>query len=97
MSATLKGYDNFDAEACTRRGVWLTIVPDTLIAPTGELAIGLVIGLMRRISCAIPLPCSLRTSPVTYSSASARRVFCGEMGRWMRQTENGSVAKPIRA
>lgn len=35
--------------------------------------------------------------PVTYSSASARRVFCGEMGRWVRQTENGSVAKPIRA
>jgi phosphonate dehydrogenase len=25
-------------------------VPDTLIAPTGELAIGLVIGLMRRIT-----------------------------------------------
>jgi phosphonate dehydrogenase len=50
VSATLKGYDNFDAEACTRRGVWLTIVPDTLIAPTGELAIGLVIGLMRRIT-----------------------------------------------
>jgi phosphonate dehydrogenase len=38
VSATLKGYDNFDAEACTRRGVWLTIVPDTLIAPPGELA-----------------------------------------------------------
>ena len=50
VSATLKGYDNFDAEACTRRGVWLTIVPDTLIAPAGELAIGLVIGLMRRIA-----------------------------------------------
>jgi phosphonate dehydrogenase len=38
VSATLKGYDNFDAEACTRRGVWLTIVPDTLIPPPGELA-----------------------------------------------------------
>lgn len=50
VSAMLKGYDNFDAEACTRRGVWLTIVPDTLIAPAGELAIGLVIGLMRRIA-----------------------------------------------
>jgi len=31
VSATLKGYDNFDADACARRGVWLTIVPDTLI------------------------------------------------------------------
>jgi phosphonate dehydrogenase len=49
ISATLKGYDNFDAEACARHGVWLTIVPDTIIAPTAELAIGLMIGLMRKI------------------------------------------------
>lgn len=49
ISATLKGHDSFDAEACTRHGVWLTIVPTTLIAPTAELAIGLMIGLMRRI------------------------------------------------
>jgi phosphonate dehydrogenase len=50
ISAALKGYDNFDAQACARRGVWLTIVPATLIAPTAELAIGLMIGLMRRIT-----------------------------------------------
>jgi phosphonate dehydrogenase len=50
VSATLKGYDNLDAEACARRGVWLTIVPGTLIAPTAELTLGLVIGLMRRIA-----------------------------------------------
>src|ERR1700728_2673024 len=50
VAATLKGYDNFDAEACARRGVWLTIVPDTIIAPTAELAIGLTIGLMRKIA-----------------------------------------------
>ena len=50
VSATLKGYDNFDAGACTRRGVWLTVVPDTIIAPTAELAIGLAIGLMREIA-----------------------------------------------
>jgi phosphonate dehydrogenase len=49
VAATLKGYDNFDAEACSRHGVWLTVVPDTIIAPTAELAIGLVIGLMRKI------------------------------------------------
>lgn len=47
VSATLKGYDNFDAEACAWHGVWLTIVPDTIVAPTAELGIGLVIGLMR--------------------------------------------------
>jgi len=50
VSATLKGYDNFDAAACTRRGVWLTIVPDILIPATAELTVGLVIGLMRRIA-----------------------------------------------
>jgi phosphonate dehydrogenase len=50
VSATLKGYDNFDTEACSRHGVWLTVVPDTIIAPTAELAIGLAIGLMRVIS-----------------------------------------------
>jgi phosphonate dehydrogenase len=50
VSATLKGYDNFDARACARRGVWLTIVPGPLIAPTAELAIGLAIGLLRRIA-----------------------------------------------
>jgi phosphonate dehydrogenase len=49
IAATLKGYDNFDADACARRGVWLTIVPDTIIAPTAELAVGLVIGIMRRV------------------------------------------------
>jgi phosphonate dehydrogenase len=50
VSATLKGYDNFDADACTRRGVWLTIVPDTIIAPTAELTVGLLIGVMRRVA-----------------------------------------------
>lgn len=49
VAATLKGYDNFDAAACARRGVWLTTVPDTIIAPTAELAVGLVIGLIRRV------------------------------------------------
>ena len=49
MSATLKGYDNFDAHACAKRGVWLTIVPDTIIAPTAELTLGLLLGVMRRL------------------------------------------------
>jgi phosphonate dehydrogenase len=49
ISATLKGYDNFDAAACARHGTWLAIVPDTIIAPTAELAIGLMLGLMRQI------------------------------------------------
>jgi phosphonate dehydrogenase len=50
VAAALKGYDNFDAAACTKRGIWLTIVPDLLTIPTAELAMGLLIGLGRNIS-----------------------------------------------
>jgi len=49
IACALKGYDNFDIDACTRRGVWVTIVPDLLTTPTAELAIGLLIGLTRRM------------------------------------------------
>lgn len=49
VAAALKGYDNFDGEACARRGVWLTIVPDLLTVPAAELTIGLMIGLARHL------------------------------------------------
>ena len=49
IACALKGYDNFDVEACTRRGIWLTIVPDLLTEPTAELAIGLMLGLSRHV------------------------------------------------
>jgi phosphonate dehydrogenase len=49
ISATLKGYDNFDGAACARHGVWLTALPHQLTAPTAELCVGLVIGLMRHV------------------------------------------------
>lgn len=49
ISAALKGYDNFDVAACARHGVWLTVLPDLLTAPTAELAVGLAIGLGRRL------------------------------------------------
>jgi phosphonate dehydrogenase len=49
IACALKGYDNFDIAACTRRKVWLTIVPDLLTAPTAELTIGLMIGLARNV------------------------------------------------
>jgi phosphonate dehydrogenase len=49
VGAALKGYDNFDVDACTRRGIWFTIVPDLLTVPTAELAIGLLIGLGRHV------------------------------------------------
>ena len=50
VSATLKGYDNFDADACARHGTWLTILPDLLTAPTAELAAGLIIAGLRRVA-----------------------------------------------
>lgn len=52
IGAALKGYDNFDVEACTRHGVWLTFVPDLLTVPTAELTIGLTIGLIRHVRAA---------------------------------------------
>ena len=36
VACALKGYDNFDVVACTRRGVWLTIIPDLLTAPNSR-------------------------------------------------------------
>ena len=52
VAAALKGYDNIDVEACTARGVWVSIVPDLLTVPTAELTIGLVIGLARHLRAA---------------------------------------------
>lgn len=49
VSAALKGYDNFDVAACSKKGIWFTIVPDLLTGPTAELAIGLMIGLARNM------------------------------------------------
>jgi len=49
IAGALKGWDNFDLQACTRRGIWLSIVPDLLTEPTAELAIGLMIGLGRHL------------------------------------------------
>lgn len=49
VACALKGYDNFDVEACTRAGVWLTVVPDLLTVPTAELAVALTLGLCRNL------------------------------------------------
>lgn len=49
VAGALKGYDNMDIEACTRRGVWLTVCKDRLTEPTAELAIGLMIGIARHL------------------------------------------------
>lgn len=50
IAGAFKGYDNIDVEACTRRGVWVTIVPDLLSQSTAELALALVLGLTRNVA-----------------------------------------------
>ena len=49
VACALKGCDNFDVDACTRRGVWVTVIPDLLTSPTAELAVGLLISLARNV------------------------------------------------
>ena len=36
VAGALKGCDNFDVDACTRLGIWFTIVPDLLTEPTAS-------------------------------------------------------------
>lgn len=49
VAGVLKGHDNIDVAACTRRGVWVTVLPDLLTAPTAELVVGLMLAVMRRV------------------------------------------------
>lgn len=49
VAAALKGFDNFDVEACTRLGIWFSIVPDLLTEPTAELALALLLSLARNV------------------------------------------------
>lgn len=44
-----KGSDNIDVQACTTRGVWVTIIPDLLTDATADMAIGLMLALCRKI------------------------------------------------
>jgi phosphonate dehydrogenase len=50
VAAALKGPDNFDIAACTRRGIWFTLVSDLLSEPTAELALALMLGLARNVA-----------------------------------------------
>lgn len=49
IAAALKGYDNYDVEACTRHKVWFTYVRDHLTVPTAELAVGHMIAIGRNM------------------------------------------------
>jgi phosphonate dehydrogenase len=49
VAGAFKGADNVDLGACTRRGIWVSIVPDLLTGPTAELALGLLLALIRKV------------------------------------------------
>ncbi|HZS55726.1 MAG TPA: NAD(P)-dependent oxidoreductase [Bryobacteraceae bacterium] len=49
IGGVLKGFDNFDVQACTDRGIWFTVVQETLTVPTVELTVGLMIAISRHI------------------------------------------------
>lgn len=49
VAGALKGADNFDVAACTRMGIWFTVVPDLLSQPTAELALALLLCLIRNV------------------------------------------------
>eukprot|EP00747_Dinoflagellata_sp_TGD_P169760 gnl/TRDRNA2_/TRDRNA2_199595_c0_seq1.p1 gnl/TRDRNA2_/TRDRNA2_199595_c0~~gnl/TRDRNA2_/TRDRNA2_199595_c0_seq1.p1 ORF type:complete len:389 (+),score=52.01 gnl/TRDRNA2_/TRDRNA2_199595_c0_seq1:73-1239(+) len=49
IGCALKGFDNFDVQAATDKGVWITYVPGLLTEPTAELAVGLIIGAGRNL------------------------------------------------
>jgi phosphonate dehydrogenase len=49
IACALKGYDNVDIGACTRRGIRVTIAEHLLTVPTAELTIGLMICVGRNI------------------------------------------------
>jgi phosphonate dehydrogenase len=49
IAGALKGFNNIDINACSERGIIVTIVPDLLTIPTAELTVGLMIALSRKI------------------------------------------------
>jgi lactate dehydrogenase-like 2-hydroxyacid dehydrogenase len=49
ISSFGKGFDNIDIEACTERGIQVTINPSALTDSTADLAIGLILTLSRNI------------------------------------------------
>jgi phosphonate dehydrogenase len=49
VAGAFKGVDNVDVDACTARGIWVTVVPDLLTEPTAELAVALLLSIARRV------------------------------------------------
>lgn len=96
VAGALKGYDNFDLEACAERGVVFTHVPDLLTVPTAELAVALLLGVSRNTLEGDQLVRSGRFSgwrPILYGSGLADKtvglVGFGAVGRAFAQRIRG--------
>lgn len=96
VAAALKGFDNFDVEACTRRRIWFTIVPDLLTEPTAELALALLLGLARNVGAGDRLIRSGHFAgwrPLLYGTSLAGAtvgiVGFGQVGRALERTLRG--------
>lgn len=90
VGAALKGYDNFDVDACTRRSIWFSIVPDLLTIPTAELTIGLLLGLTRHI-----LPGDRRIRSGAFQGWRPELYGCGLTGRTLGIIGMGAVGRAI--
>ena len=96
IAAALKGYDNINVQACTRRGIRFCIVKDLLTGPTAELAAALLLGIGRNI---IPGDRMVRNGefkgwqPVLYgrgvSGSTVGIVGMGAIGRALAQKLRG--------
>jgi phosphonate dehydrogenase len=96
VAAALKGFDNFDVAACTRRHIWFTIVPDLLSEPTAELALALLLGLARHVAAGDRLIRSGRFAgwrPVLYGASLAGAtvgiIGFGRVGRALERMLQG--------
>lgn len=102
IAAALKGYDNIDVEACTRRGIFVAIVPDLLSQATAELALALMLGLVRNVTPGDRLVRSGRFRgwrPVLYGGSLAGRTIgilgMGKVGQALVRLLAGFSARII--
>ena len=90
VAAALKGYDNIDIAACTRRGVRVSIVPDLLTSPTAELSIALMLGLIRHLRAA---DCFVRSG--TFTGWTPRFYGLGLEGKTVGLVGFGAIGRAI--
>ncbi|MCE9638188.1 MAG: hydroxyacid dehydrogenase [Planctomycetes bacterium] len=102
VAGALKGFDNLDVAACTRRGVWVTIVEDLLTVPTADLALALLLALTRNVvpgDRRVRAPGYAGWRPVLYGSGlEGRRVGIvgyGRLGRAVAKRLAGFDAEVV--